>query len=129
MKESAKNALCKVQQLTAAACQKCVTDEPYRCCSTEFCQAVEAGLKAVGKEFPKTSHPTLQYMGEKGCMVPPELRPGCSGYVCISVLEKDRNFRREYERLHKKFQEDETVDKMLEASNRFLKNFFSFLKS
>lgn len=128
MKESAKNALCKIQQLTLKACQGCVTDNPYRCCSSEFCRAVEAGLKAVSKDIPKTSHPSLQYMSEKGCVVPPELRPGCSGYVCQGALEKDRNFRREYVRLHDKFSQDETVNKMLEASNNFLKHFFSFLK-
>jgi len=128
MRESAKNALCKIQKLTEEACRKCVTSEPYRCCSSEFCLAVEAGMNAVGKEIPKTSHPSLQYMGKTGCVVPAEFRPGCSGYACQGALESDRKFRREYVRLHEKFQDDETLNKMLAASNNFLKNIFGFIK-
>lgn len=129
MKESAKNALCKIQKLTEEACRKCVTPTKYRCCSKEFCQAVESGLKAAGKAIPKTEHQELHYMGASGCVVPAELRPGCSGYVCKGALEGDRNLRREYVRIHPKFDQDEEVSKMLAASNKFLKHFFSFLKN
>jgi hypothetical protein len=37
-------------------------------------------------------------MGERGCVVPPEHRPFCTGYVCAPHLA-DRTFRRKYERL------------------------------
>ena len=119
MKESTVNALRKIQSLTAKVCQGCNHEgNKYRCCDKEFCEAVEKGLTAIGKDIPKTGHPDLQYMGEKGCVVPAEYRPGCSGYVCRQNM--DRPTRREYDRLHTKFQNDPDVHKMMDAANNHL---------
>lgn len=121
MKESARQALCSVQKLTGAICGKCPGAEPNRCCDLDFCTAVELGLKTVGKTFPRTDHPTLFFMGPQGCTVPPEYRPGCSGYVCPDQMEKQpRTLRREYQKLHGKFDQDPEVQQMLGAANRYL---------
>lgn len=119
MKDSTRQALCAVQKLTQKLCEGCNATSPYRCCERDFCIAVERGLLAVGKSIPRTDHPQLPFMGPSGCVVPAELRPGCSGYVCEDRLDT-RPLRREYDRLHDKFMGDPDVEKMLGAATRHL---------
>lgn len=119
MKESSINNLRKLQEFTGKLCASCPSATANRCCDTEFCKAVEQGLQSIGKEIPKTTHPTLQYMGEKGCVVPAELRPGCSGFLCNSHLT-DRKVRKQYDHLHTKFMNDPAVMKLMDIANKYL---------
>ncbi len=119
MKESVKNHLIKLHQLTNASCRKC--PQSYSCCERDFCLAVESGLSAIGTTIQRTTHPTLPFMGPSGCVVPPELRPGCSGYVCTATLKSNRKLRREWAHLHTKIVGDETVAKLMDAANSYLK--------
>lgn len=113
MRQRTVNALRAIAALTEPKCSACPTKDKHRCCSQAFCQAVAQGMARAGlREIPRTDHPTLMFMGENGCIVPPEHRPGCSGYVCRDHLE-DRAFRRKWERLHDRFVDDPDVATMM----------------
>lgn len=116
MKERVCNSIRRIQALTAEKCQTCPGVGEFRCCDAVFCRGVEAGLRAIGVSIPRTEHPTIPFMGPKGCVVPAEYRPGCSGYVCPSQLQGDRTFRREWRRLHERYWEDPEVTKMMAAA-------------
>ena len=81
-------------------------DETYRCCDSVFCAVVDDHLNQVGIKISKTDNPSLPFMGPDGCVVPPELRPFCSTYVCPDRLKGDRKFRREYQRIRAKIEAD-----------------------
>lgn len=100
MKERTVNAIRSLAKLTGAKCGSCIGGRGrYRCCDDTFCDLVERGLRAAGHEVPVTGHPEIRFMGENGCVIAPELRPGCSGYVCPEHLENDRSLRRDHNRL------------------------------
>lgn len=86
----------KLSDLCVEACKNCNDPEPYRCCDKMFCNIVAKTYKG---EQPNIGG--LPFMGEKGCVVPPDQRPMCTGFVCPDLLA-DRGFRREYERLCEK---------------------------
>lgn len=88
---------------------KKVLDSKYRCCDAVFCETVEKGFKALGVHYEKTGHPELPFMGENGCVVAPEHRPGCTMFFCPAALE-DRKSRRFYERKKRKLQNDPEYD-------------------
>lgn len=123
MRERTVNAIRKLQRLTERACATCPSENhvrpKYRCCDDAFCGMVESALKAVGRPVPEyTGNSEVRFMGPNGCVVAPEDRPGCSGYVCPSTIAKDRNLRREWTRLHEKYLiDDPDVGRMMAASN------------
>ncbi len=106
MKERTKNAYKKLAQITCQKCETCPTGGlQYRCCDTMFCAAVESDLTSQGIMIEKPNIGGLPYMGENGCVVAPELRPYCTGFVCTEQF-KDRSFRREYDRTIDKIRQD-----------------------
>ena len=113
MKEATKNQLCKIQKLTSAACKK----DGFDCCSKFFCKVSELEMKALGFHVDKTDNKDIPYMGPKGCVIPPEYRPGCTMYVCPNHL-KDRTFRREWDRHRQKIFSDKVMGAAVEEANR-----------
>jgi len=111
MKERTKNAFKKLFEITSEKCKSCPATESHRCCDKLFCNIVESDLQRLGIFFPKPNVGKIPYMGEKGCIVPPELRPRCTGYIC-SPFFSDRDFRREYDRLIEKINQDPEVPPM-----------------
>lgn len=105
MKDSTKNAFKKLSELTLSKCQTCVSPDKYRCCDKLFCDAVEKNLIKQNIKIEKPNVENIPYMGEKGCVVPPELRPLCTGFACPDHFD-DRKFRREYDRLVEKVNSD-----------------------
>jgi hypothetical protein len=104
--ESTKNTLCKVAKLTEPYCKQCSSPNQYRCCDRFFCSLATITMKNLGVEPPKeTGNAIAPYMGDRGCVVSPEYRPICSGFVCGAHLVKDRKLRREWARLNRKFNE------------------------
>lgn len=58
---------------------------PLSCCSPEYCgMAQEVAQEEWGVDIThlKTNHPTLPFMGEQGCVVPPHFRPLCTLHTC-----------------------------------------------
>lgn len=57
-------------------------DKEFRCCSKEYCIAA-AGFALLYHNIRLTStkHP-IPFMGTKGCIVSPHLRPICTLHVC-----------------------------------------------
>jgi hypothetical protein len=85
-----------------------------RCCDKLYCKIAEDYARdRFGIVLPKTDHPTLQFMGEKGCTVAPYLRPLCSLHQCgicsMGVLKGDPAWTVEYFRLR------EAIDILEEA--------------
>lgn len=122
MRQRTVNALRAVAALTNAKCGTCKAEghKKTRCCDKVFCDVVAAGLERAGMPaIAPTGHPTIPFMGEKGCVVPPELRPGCSGYVCREHLS-DRTFRRRWAKLHNRFAGDPDVKAMMRFEVRDL---------
>ena len=112
MKERTKNAFKKLGEITCGKCSTCPVAEKHRCCDKMFCSMVEAALRVKGIPVPeKPNVGGIPFMGEKGCVVPPELRPYCTGFVCAPHFS-DRDFRREYDRLIQKIAEDKDAPRM-----------------
>lgn len=58
---------------------------PRSCCSPEYCELAEDIAEEYWKidlSQMRTEHPTLPFMGPKGCVVPPHLRPSCTLHTC-----------------------------------------------
>ena len=72
---------------------------------------VSVGLSKQGLEYPKPNVGGIPYMGEKGCVVAPEHRPYCTGFICAPHFQ-DREFRREYDRLVSKITQDPEAPKL-----------------
>lgn len=116
MKASTVNTIRRLAAITGERCGRCPGVGPDRCCDDAFCQVVEVGLRATGREVPAaTGHPKARFLGPSGCVLPPEFRPGCAGYVCPSWKVHDRTFRREVERLEARVFADPDVDALMEG--------------
>jgi len=102
LKESTVNAIRKIAELTGPKCASCPGGDQYRCCDKMFCSTVKI---PSGIHFDKPNVNGIPYMGEKGCVLPPEYRPMCSTFVCGGHLD-DRKFRREYDRLMDKVRKE-----------------------
>lgn len=70
----------EMYEMTNAECKKCKV--PFSCCSSEYCEQADDYSQEQGVILQKTDHPTLPFMGPKGCIVPPHLRPTCTIYTC-----------------------------------------------
>lgn len=80
-------ALRRAARVTKAVCVGCDHDTPARCCSALFCGIVEKGLVAINEPVPaKPGLYGAPFLGPNGCVVPPELRPGCAAYACEERL-------------------------------------------
>lgn len=96
MKDSTKNALNKLFKLTCERCNSiCPSTDKYRCCDKIFCSIVERNLISP---IEKPNLGNIPYMGPNGCVVPPEFRPQCVGFMCETAMD-DRTFRRKYQRI------------------------------
>ena len=98
-----KRALEKLAKITLEKCKTCPSEEQedeFRCCDKMFCDLVKNALpEEVNYEY--KSDQKVPFMGKNGCVVKPEHRPFCAGFVCGPHLI-DRKFRREYFRLCEK---------------------------
>jgi len=104
LKESTINNLCKIKEMTSAACAK----DGFGCCSNFFCGIAKLEAEALGYT-PVAVSDDIPYLGKDGaCVIPPEFRPGCSMYVCPEHLE-DRKFRRCWEKHRKKILSDPVI--------------------
>lgn len=116
MRMSTVNAARRLATITGERCARCPGVGPERCCADAFCEVVERGLRHTGRPVPeRTGHPKARFLGPTGCVLPPELRPGCTGFVCGPWKQRDRAFRREVERLEARVFADPDVDALLEG--------------
>jgi hypothetical protein len=69
---------------TKDRCGECKGVHPVtRCCQPEYCDmARDFAQDEFGVKLEPTGHPTLPFMGEKGCVVAPHLRPLCTLHDC-----------------------------------------------
>ena len=118
MSPHARRHLRKVAKLTERACGSCPYQDrdQFRCCGPRFCETTRAQLAIAGVEVEETGHPALLYMGLAGCVVPPELRPGCTGFLCPEVL--DKRTRRLRDKLMRDAADDPVVRVMMEEGAR-----------
>ncbi len=82
----------KYEEIAELTRPKCLGEcpEPGRCCTPAYCDLAELRAKEYGRAFPYQGHPTLKFLGEQGCVVPPYLRPLCAVHVCeIHLLNGD----------------------------------------
>jgi hypothetical protein len=74
----------EMADLTLPECKECHV--PLSCCDALYCEIAEHyARRNYDVELQTTSHPTLPFMGEAGCVVEPHLRPLCTLHVC-SIL-------------------------------------------
>lgn len=122
MNSDARRALVRgLYPLTNDACARCT--KPYSCCRPPFCRAVAAGLRATGRPVPEpTGHPSgLPFMGERGCIIPPELRPLCTVYACETEPHtQTRDYKRVLEREREKAWRDPDVQKLRDVARETL---------
>ena len=56
---------------------------PQSCCSPEYCDMTKQWAKEQWDgEIEPTGHDRLPFMGPKGCIVAPHLRPMCTMHTC-----------------------------------------------
>ncbi len=72
------------------------------CCAPRYCDLAERRAAEFGLSLPRQAHPSLKYMGEEGCIVPPYLRPLCAVHVCEYELHLNPGFGRGYRSLREK---------------------------
>lgn len=66
---------CKLAALDSQGC--------FRCCSPEYCNLAKQMARSMwDTELEPTDHPTLPFMGPKGCTIAPHLRPLCTLHLC-----------------------------------------------
>lgn len=76
----------KMSSITSPVCEtECLQyrDKKYRCCEIKYCLlAAKFAKEKYGIELQPTGNKELLFMGERGCTVPPHLRPVCTIHVC-----------------------------------------------
>lgn len=94
---------------------------PQACCSPEYCGMARVCAEAEGVYLEVTCHPTLPYMGLKGCTVPPHLRPICTVHVCsinaLGFKPGDQEWTQKYFELREEIVELEFADVLLGDEN------------
>ena len=97
MSEKLKQLYQQMYELTEPLCSKCTI--PYSCCSPEYCGlAIEWARDKWGQDITPLiqKHPTLPFMGETGCVLPPHFRPLCTLHVCstnsIAIIKLNGKF-------------------------------------
>ena len=71
-----------MHELDRKFCEKhCPTKGEGRCCPRESCEEV---LKTCPPETKKLFNPSKGFLGENGCLVPPEQRKYCTTFICIA---------------------------------------------
>lgn len=84
-----RRALRKLSKITAPLCATCPTagGEPTRCCSRDFCEIADKQARLVGHAQDRVND-AVPFLGPNGCVMPPEYRPGCTGFLCPSARTK-----------------------------------------
>ena len=85
------------QEMADLTKKKCVSKclRMGSCCSPEYCEMAKEYAKEQGEELKETKN-------EKGCLVPPHLRPLCTVHVCERLLFMDKDFSEKYFELREK---------------------------
>jgi hypothetical protein len=64
------------------------SSNPHHCCEKKYCDIAAEKIKAAGIEVTVVGD-EIPFLGPKGCVVPPHLRPVCAVHVCsISYADK-----------------------------------------
>jgi hypothetical protein len=77
----------KIADMTAPICSS-GSCEKFRglknhCCSREYCEVTRKfARERYGVRLAETGNDDLPFMGERGCVVAPHLRPVCSIHIC-----------------------------------------------
>lgn len=104
-------AAAKIAAHTVSKCGQCRA--PYQCCHESHCEVTrQFALEEFGVTLEPTGHPTLPFMGEKGCVVEPYLRPICAVHVCENHLMAFGDWVDEYWKLRETLEE-----KLMEVIN------------
>jgi hypothetical protein len=111
VKDRTKNLFSKLAELTCKKCETCPVIEKYRCCDNLFCELNEQSLKANNKTYDKPNVGGIPYMSDKGCVISPEDRPYCTGYVCVPHFE-DKEFRKKYDDTIRRIGQDSSAPPM-----------------
>lgn len=111
----------KLAELTNKKCATCPVTEPHRCCDKMFCNLNDHYMLAKGiAEYTKPNVGGIPYMGAGGCVISPEHRPYCTGYVCPPHLHADPEFRAEYESIINKIGDDSSAPPMPDLMGRVM---------
>ena len=96
MKELPESYIASFNQLAEATAPKCGSClAAYACCTPQQCEDTAAfALETFGVTFEHQGG-RLPFLGEKGCIVPPHLRPICSVHVCETHFQ-DAEFAERY---------------------------------
>jgi len=76
----------------------CENKHETRCCHRDFCKITrELMTETTREKYLFDQNAEIPFMGEHGCRVPPEHRPGCTGYLCPEATKGDQG--RKYRKL------------------------------
>lgn len=120
----ARQAARRLAVVTGRVCAGCESVTSARCCSPDFCRIVRAGLEVEGLEIPPEPGgygvPFLD--PEHGCTVPPELRPGCTGFVCARA---GPDVMRERTKLMRRLLDDPLAARLADQGSRLAGEFLA----
>lgn len=103
--------LLKMYKLTSGECNKyCGSLDLYRCCDTIFCDLVTIKLNKIILKLQKNEHGLYLDKNNK-CIIPFGLRVKCVCFIC-DLEKRDRNFRREHDRLERKIRDKYSKDEL-----------------
>ncbi len=125
MKPTTRRAVRKLARATSSVCSPCASDKPDRCCSPTFCDIADAQARLAGHvQVQVGGGSPVKFLGPNGCVMPPEYRPGYTGFVCPERLTPKLDKRRR--QLFASVDQDETLNAMLrlgqDRSETFLFN-------
>lgn len=73
----------EMAKLTEPHCAGLSCKVKHSCCSAEYCEmSRQYALEKYDTILIDKNHPTLPFMTDKGCIVPPHMRPWCTLHVC-----------------------------------------------
>lgn len=88
------------QNVCLSLCEVPEDQKTHRCCDAIFCRLTEMSFPPDVKYEP-TGH-EITFMGKHGCIVKPEHRPFCTGYLCPGIADKYPHIWKEYVKLCEK---------------------------
>ena len=88
----------QMYEMTLPECKSCRV--PLSCCDEMYCRLAEDWAAEFGVKLEPTGHPTLKFMGQNGCTVPPHFRPNCTLHTCdmnsLGFKRKDLKWTEKY---------------------------------
>jgi len=80
----------ELYSMTRTRCLECSFKECKNCCDNAFCKLNDIFLQTIDRHYGIHEKRDPKYLGNNGCIIPPEHRPLCSIYICASLFDNEK---------------------------------------